>query len=246
MGKPPLGCRSARSITEQAIGLVTLPRMGTGGRRRAAWTVAAACLVLAGCGSAAAGEVVVRGADDVQVLTPEQVAEQRLPTLTDPAASGSTVAPGDTTPGDTAADQTVPQNQDDRPVELRLFDAYAQFRVCIEDAGYQIEGNLADPNNPAYKDPDYAKTVSTCAARSDIVNVLQEMQATRASLTPAEVEQRNKVFVVLKECLERKGWTVETRVSEIGLIEPTVFVNADGQLDERDINSCISEQNLQT
>ena len=50
-----------------------------------------------------------------------------------------------------------------------------------------------------------------------------------------QVEQRNEVFVVLQECLEAKGWTVETNTSEIGLLEPAVFQNADGVLDERRI-----------
>lgn len=225
---------------------------GLGRSWRAAAIVLVVGLVLAGCGSSTPATV-VRGADDVQVMSPDEVAEQRLPVLTTTVttvagSTGSTpgettVVATDSTTGD-AAGETVPQNEDTRPPELRLFEAFANFRGCLEDKGYGIEGDLTDPNNPAYQDPEYVDAVRTCAARTDIVAVLQEVQATRSSLTPEEVEQRNEVFIVLRDCLVDRGWTVETRTSEIGLLEPTVFVNADGVLDERDINQCLSEQNL--
>lgn len=198
--------------------------------------------MLAACGGSGETATVVRAADDVQVMSPDEVAAQRLPTLTTLASTTTvSLAPGETTP---AAADTVPQNQDDRPPELRLFEAFGNFRGCLEDKGYGIEGDLLDPNNPAYQDPAYLDAVRTCAARTDIVAVLQEVQATRSSLTPEEVEQRNEVFIALRDCLIDRGWTVETRTSEIGLLEPTVFQNADGVLDERDINQCLSEQQL--
>lgn len=195
----------------------------------------------------------VRAADDVQVMDPADVAGAR-PDLT----GGTTLPPDSIVTADDAADttlaevggtgttgaETVPQNVDERPPEIRLFEAFGKFRTCLEDKGYGIEGDLTDPNNPAYKDPAYADAVTTCAARTDIVAVLQEVQSTRANLTPEQVEQRNEVFVVLQECLEARGWTVETRTSEIGLLEPAVFQNADGELDERDINQCLAEQEL--
>lgn len=218
------------------------PHMGI---RGAAARLVACCVVLplaVGCGAAAQEVTVVRGADEVQVMSPEEVSAQRLPVLTTVAIASTTTVAG--APADTTAAETVPQNKDDRPPELRLFEAFGKFRNCLEDKGFGIEGNLQDPNNPAYKDPNYVDAVQTCAARSDIVTVLQEVQATRASLTPAEVEQRNVVFIALKDCLIARGWTVETTTSEIGLLEPKVFTNADGVLDERDINQCLSEQNL--
>jgi len=214
-------------------------RLSLGAIRRAASL--SLVLLLVGCGTSGQAVTVVRGADDVQVMSPEEVAAQRLPVLTTVAAGSTTVAGA---PTDTATAETVPQNKDDRPPELRLFEAFGNFRTCLSDKGFGIEGNLLDPNNPAYKDPGYLDAVTTCAARTDIVAVLQEVQATRAALTPEEVEQRNVVFIALKDCLVAKGWTVETRTSEIGLLEPAVFQNADGELDERDINQCLSEQNL--
>jgi hypothetical protein len=217
-------------------------------------TIVASLLALSLVSACSSGDEVtyVRAADDVQVMDPDDVAGAR-PDL----VSGTTLPPGSTvatddstdsndgsTVGTDAAGETVPQNTDDRPPEIRLFEAFGKFRACLEDKGYGIEGDLTNPNNPAYQDPAYADAVGTCAARTDIVAVLQEVQSTRANLTPEQVEQRNEVFVVLQECLEAKGWTVETTTSEIGLLEPAVFQNADGVLDERDINQCLSEQEL--
>ncbi len=221
--------------------------------------LAAASVVAAtACGAETSSTLVVRGADDVQVLTPQQVAEQRRPvpptTVPPTTVAGETPAPAtsddtgsdgsDTGDGAEESTETVPQNVDDRPPEVKLFEAFGKFRGCLEDRGYGIEGDLLDPNNPAYQDPDYTEAVSTCAARTDIVAILQEVQATRSSLTPEEVAARNEVFTALRDCLEARGWTVETSTSEIGLLEPTVFRNAEGVLDERDINQCLSEQNL--
>jgi hypothetical protein len=215
---------------------------GWSGRVAGCTALAFVMLAVGGCGGDTT-TTVVRGADDVQVMSPEEVAAVRLPVLTTLPASVDSVD-GAGVGATTVVGDTVPQNQDDRPPELRLFEAFGEFRSCLEDKGFQIEGDLLDPNNPAYQQPGYLDAVQTCAARSDIVSVLQEVQSTRASLTPEEVEQRNEVFKELQSCLEGKGWTVETRTSEIGLLEPAVFQNADGQLDERDINQCLSEQNL--
>lgn len=191
---------------------------------------------------------VVRDADDVQVMSPDEVLQQRLPAITATtvatAGGGGSVPPAAGDAPTTAAADTIPLNQDDRPPEVRLFAAFGEFRGCLEDKGYAIEGNLLDPNNPAMQDSAYRDAVITCAARSDIVAVLQEVQATRANLTPEEVEQRNEVFVALRDCLRDRGWTVEATTSEIGLLEPTEFHNADGDLDERDINQCLSEMNI--
>lgn len=106
-------------------------------------------------------------------------------------------------------------------------------------------GDLRDRTNPAYQDPDFAEAVTTCAARADIINILAEVEATRAELTPDEVRERNEAFIELRECLEDKGWTVETVTTPNGLLTPTLFQNAEGELDERAINQCISALNLE-
>ena len=206
-------------------------------------------LVVTACGGQGAA-VVVRGVDDVQVMAPQQVAAAR-PALV-AVSTTTTAAPQGEVAGDEAVvsttaaptTTTLPLVVDDRPPELRLFEAFGEFRSCLSDRGFAVEGNLLDPNNPAFQDRAYVEAVQTCAVRTDIVTVLQEVQATRSSLTPEEVATRNEVFIALSDCLEARGWTVETRKSEIGLLEPAVFQDADGALNERDINQCLAEQNL--
>lgn len=196
-------------------------------------------LVLAGCGGTSAESLTLRNADDIQVMTPEQVAAMKA-TATTMAPNQDEVAPDSS---DVSSD-TIPLNQDDRPPELKLFDAFAEFRGCIEDSGETIRGNLQDPNNPAYQDPEYLQLVQKCAARSDIINVLNEVQATRESLTPEQIEQRNEAFKLLSDCLKKRGWTIETATDAQGLINPTRFESADGDLNDRDINQCLSETGI--
>jgi hypothetical protein len=175
---------------------------------------------------------VVRGADDIQVMSPRAVKEMKEAAARDDDAAGGA--------GGATAD-TLPQNEDDRPVEQRLFSAFADFRACLADAGQAIQGDLTDRNNPAFKDPEYVKTLQKCAARTKIAETYQEFQSVRDNLTPEQVKERNEGFKKLQPCLEKRGWTIETRTSEIGLIEPTTFVGPDGELDERDVSQCASE-----
>jgi hypothetical protein len=227
-----------------------------GQRRGRALGVVTGALTLMVAGAGCADErttTVIRSADDIAVMTPADVAEARMPTPTTivgvttpqgPSEAGTPATPAQSGQVDTTDTDTIPLNEDDRPAELKLFDAFGQFTSCLADAGYEIEGNLQDPNNPAYQDPDYLSAVQTCAARSDIVAVLEEVQATRSSLSPEEVEERNENFVALRDCLEAKGWQIETTTDENGLISPSQFVDADGELDTRDIDSCVSELNI--
>lgn len=196
-------------------------------------------LVLVGCGGATSESLTLRNADDIQVMTPEEVVAMK--------ATATTMAPNQDAGAPDSSDvpsDTIPLNQDDRPAELKLFDAFAEFRGCIEDAGETIRGNLQDPNNPAYQDPEYLQLIQKCAARSDIINVLNEVQATRESLTPEQIEQRNEAFKLLSDCLKKRGWTIETATDAKGLINPTRFESADGGLNDRDINQCLSETGI--
>lgn len=227
----------------------TVPAVGSGVSTVVRVFGLAALGVLVGVAGCAQQEPqrVVRGADEVQVMSPADVAAARAAIdIAPPTTAGEADTPGPAAPTSTptGVDDTIPLNQDDRPPELRLFEAFGEFRGCIEDKGYVIEGNLQDPNNPAYADPAYREAVSTCAARTDIINILAEVQATRSDLTPEQVEERNEAFVALQGCLEGKGWTVESRISEIGLLEPVVFQGPDGTLDDRDIDQCVSELNI--
>jgi len=179
-------------------------------------------------------------------MTPEEVTAMRstlVPVGADSNSSGTTgdsIAPGD----DASATDTIPLNKDDRPPELKLFDAFSKFSGCIKDSGETIRGDLQDPNNPAYQDPAYLEVIQKCAARSDIVNILNEVSTTRANLTPDDIKTRNEAFVLLSDCLKKKGWKIDTAIDSSGLINPTTFQSADGDLNQRDLDSCLTETGI--
>jgi hypothetical protein len=203
------------------------------GRRAAGGLVVAASLLLGACGGSASTSVVVRSPEDVQVLTPKQVKQYKAR-----AAKGQPVGTGTGAAGD------VPQNVDNRPVEQRLFEAYANFSSCLTANGDKVRGNLLDRSNPAFQDPEYVSILSKCASRTGIIQILQEFQSVRTKLSPKQVKERNKGFLKLKPCLEKRGWTVETSTNEIGLITPTQFSSPDGTINSRDLNQCSAQNGL--
>lgn len=219
------------------------------GERRGGGLVLALALIgiASACGSSADGAVVVRDLDAIQVMSPADVVAMRssIPEYSPSATTLPTDDPNDSPPPDSSdTADTIPLNEDNRPPELKLFDAFGKFRSCIEDAGETIRGNLQDPNNPAYQDPKYRELVEKCAARSKILEALREASTARAELTPEQIEQRNEAFKLLSECLKKRGWNIDSRVDEKGLITPTRFASPDGTLNERDLEQCLSETGI--
>lgn len=204
--------------------------------------LATSVFLLSACGSAGQTTTVVRDVDAIQVMTPEEVTAMRS-TLAPAIQSSVDEVDSSLAAGETTSD-TIPLNQDNRPPELKLFDAYSEFSGCIKDAGQTIRGDLQDPNNPAYQDPAYLEVIQKCAARSDIINVLREVGTTRASLEPDEIKTRNEAFVALSGCLKKKGWKIETSIDSAGLINPTQFQSADGDLNQRDLDQCLTETGI--
>lgn len=205
-------------------------------------------LLLTACGSDNQSATIVRDVDAIQVMTPEEVTAMRSTLVpvnenSSGTVSGDSVAPGDPSTDPESAD-TIPLNEDNRPAELKLFDAFSQFSGCLKDSGETIRGDLQDPNNPAYQDPAYLEIIQKCAARSDIVNVLNEVSTTRANLTPDEIKTRNEGFVLLSDCLKKKGWKIDTSIDSSGLINPTTFQSADGDLNQRDLDQCLTETGI--
>lgn len=202
---------------------------------------AIAVLALTGCSkSSAQTSLIVRGVDEVQVMSPAQVAALRQPVT-------STIAKDATAPSsDAGSADTVPLNVDNRAPEVKLFAAYQKFNSCLKSDGFKIEGDLQDPKNPAFQNKEYVASLTKCAARSDILNVLRATQEATAKLTPEEVKGRNKIFKELSECLKKRGWTVELSVSDVGLLQPKQFAAADGTLNERDLDQCLTNTGVNT
>lgn len=202
-------------------------------------------MLVAGSGCAAGGSAVsiIRDVDAIQVMSPEEVTAMRSTLVPALVKDGSEVETDDSVLDGESAD-TIPLNEDKRPPELKLFDAFKSFSGCLEDAGEGIRGDLQDPNNPAYQDPAYLELIQKCAARSDIVNVLEEVSTSRANLTPEEIKEKNEGFVIISDCLKKKGWKIETTIDASGLITPSQFQSADGELNDRDLNQCLTETGI--
>ena len=110
------------------------------------------CLLIVGCSAAGSTNVQVRLLDDITVMSPADVLAMRstipegleVSSNQGPGTSGQEIESSGAEDGSSdendQSDSTVPQNVDDRPAELKLFEAYANFKSCIEDAGETIRG----------------------------------------------------------------------------------------------------------
>ena len=62
-----------------------------------------------------------------------------------------------------------------------------------------------NPNSPT-NDPNYIKALSTCAAKSNIVQALKDQQTAQDNLTPAQIEIQNKGYLKWRDCMIGRGW----------------------------------------
>jgi len=92
-----------------------------------------------------------------------------------------------------------------------MFTALAKFRGCLDQSGVKFIGapDQSNPQSPT-NDPNYIKALSTCAARSNIVQALQAAQAANDNLTPAQIKQRNKAYLKWRSCMIGRGWKIPT------------------------------------
>jgi hypothetical protein len=215
-------------------------------RERAArcWTVLVAPVALLLAGSLAAcgaddeaSSVVIRGADEIQVMTPAEVASAREANADVAAQAAADEADGTTS--DTIA------VADDRTPEERLFDSFAQFRGCLEQRGTEFIG-VPDPANPESptNDPAYLESLGVCASQSNILASLEDVQTAADDLSPEEVEQRNEGVLLFRDCMEGRGYTVDLQSGPNGALSPTGIESPDGgqfDLDSRDMEACASD-----
>ncbi|MCJ7670583.1 MAG: hypothetical protein MUP67_00860, partial [Acidimicrobiia bacterium] len=135
----------------------------------------------------------------------------RATTETSPTTSPSGAAPG--TPGaggptPTTAKSSVPLDNNSDPT-TDLLSAFGKFRSCLTDLGVKFIGapDATNPNSPT-NDPEYLKNLSTCAARSNIVQVLEAAKSSEDNLTPAQIKQRNKGYLKWRDCMIGRGWNI--------------------------------------
>jgi hypothetical protein len=102
---------------------------------------------------------------------------------------------------------TVPLAKQDPTTAL--FTAIGAFQSCLKARGVTFQG-APDPSNPSSpaNDPAYLKSLSTCAAQSNIVQALSATTAQQNNLTPKQVAAENKAYLKWRTCMVSRGWGI--------------------------------------
>lgn len=191
--------------------------------------VALGALGLAACGGGSddgqprvleAGQVDVKLPPGFKVVNEKVVVVKKTKVATPKAADGGkttgTTAPGASTPTapggggttPTTSKSSVPIAKDSNPTE-DLLASFGKFRDCLNDENVKFIGapDASNPESPT-NDPDYIKALSTCAARSNIIQALTAAQAEQDTLTPAQIKERNKGYLAWRDCMIKRGWGI--------------------------------------
>jgi hypothetical protein len=175
---------------------------------------------VAACSSGSANDPTVIKAGQLNIKLPAgyQFVHGKIVT---PAASGSanggigaaTPGTGNATATTAGTGTTIPVTGGGQDSTTALFAALGKFRGCLDTLGVKFVGapDQTNPNSPT-NDPGYIKGLTTCAARSNIVQALQTAQSANDSLTPAQIKVRNKQYLKWRTCMINRGW---------GIPEPT-------------------------
>jgi hypothetical protein len=157
------------------------------------------------------------------------------PSASQPAASAGTTA---------KTRETIPLAKEDP--NTKFFEANKTFQTCLKDSGVKFIGapDEANPNSPT-NDPAYTKAVSTCAARSNMLQTIKDLQRADDDMTPAEIETQNKNYLKFRTCMIARGWGIpEPTPDARGRLTPAVpnFTPAPGQdATSSDITDCAAE-----
>ncbi len=167
-------------------------------------TLAAAC---SGGGSAETGTV-LRTQGDIAV--DDSAVTTSPPTNEDGESEEQTT--GDTT-------TTLPQEELTAGEEFFL--AVEEFSSCLDADGFTFMGvpdATLGPDDPLNQ-PAYLEALGACAARSQILEKIQAADAERAELSPAEIEESNRTYLIFRECMVGRGWQIpEPTPDETGLL----------------------------
>ena len=116
-----------------------------------------------------------------------------------PSSTGGTVASGQiagSIPANGAgsaksASNTVPLAKAN-PITT-LFSSLSTFQSCLKGLGVTFIGapNPSDPSSGA-NNPAYIKSLTTCAAKSNILQSLKAEQTAQQNLTPSQIKKENQ------------------------------------------------------
>ena len=165
-------------------------------------------LVAAGCGSSSksqANDVISAGQIDIKLPPGWRVTKDGKgavrPASAEAAGAGAVGGSGAVT-GD-----TIPLAKQDPTT--KFFGALGSFQGCLKGLNVKFIGipDKTKPNSPA-NDPNYIKALSTCAAKSNIVQALKDQQSAQDNLTPAQIKTQNKGYLAWRDCMIGRGWGI--------------------------------------
>ena len=176
------------------------------------------CVSAAACGSSsksdAADNVVSAGQVDIQLPPGWKVTKDSKGAIrpasdaaSGGAAAGATGATGASGATGAPTGDTIPLASADPTT--KFFGALGTFQSCLKGLGVKFIG-IPDQSNPKSptNDPTYIKGLSTCAAKSNIVQALKDQQTAQDNLTPAEIKTQNKGYLVWRDCMIGRGWGI--------------------------------------
>lgn len=184
-----------------------LTRFGVGAR-----LVLSAVLVTtaaAGCGSSTKSSsqlttnTIDAGQVDLQLPPGWKVTKSGVVRPASDAASAATGASG----ASAATGDTIPLASQDP--QTKFFGALNTFSSCLRGLNVKFIG-VPDPKNPGSptNDPNYLKALSTCAAKSNILQALKDYGTFQDNLTPKQIEVQNKGFLKWRDCMIGRGWGI--------------------------------------
>jgi len=141
----------------------------------------------------------------VSYVAAGQVPKSELPHLGKNGKGGSSVG-------------TIPLAKENSTTAL--FSAIGDFQGCLTAKGTSFIGipSASDPNSAA-DNPNYIKTLETCAAQSKILQALKAEQTAQDNLTPSQVKKENKEYLKWRTCMISRGWGIpEPKPNAKGLL----------------------------
>ena len=144
-----------------------------------------------------------------KIVAPRDVSGEATPTPA--SATPSSTLPGQTdatTP--TTAKPSVPIKKGGGPVQ-DLIAASGRFRDCLNGLNVKFIG-APDPSNPQSptNDPDYIKSLGTCAARSNIIQYLEAAKTAQDTWTPKQIKAQNEGYLLWRDCMVKREWKIAT------------------------------------
>jgi hypothetical protein len=114
---------------------------------------------------------------------------------------------GASAPGGSSTADTIPLAKVDPTT--KFFGALGTFQSCLKGLNVKFIG-IPDAKNPSSptNDPAYLKALSTCAAKSNIVQALKDEQTAQDNLTPAQIKLQNKGYLKFRDCMISRGWGI--------------------------------------